>query len=413
MPHASIASHDAALQVHQAAFKPYQVDHLLLLVGENPLPSYVAARTLLRAGGTPHLVYSSQTKDQADRLRDLVAKQSPDLKPCQYISLGEYESDGYHIREEVLSAVKDKALEKLGLNYTGGTKPMATHAYHALLKLRPDAVFSYLDPRRLEMCIDREDGDRIRRKINLKLDLEELFQLHHLDFLSIPVSKPKLCDVSAAFVDVHIQQDWQAWKKSGMQLSNLPSKIQAQLKPYADESLATISLEILREKGNFDQNTNAKKWIEHNDWFEHYVLHQVQIVQDRDIHESAASFHIKDLYPKSIKRKKSHNQDDLKKFEIDVAFMRNYQLFAISCCISKTKSTLKQKLFEVYLRARQLGGDEARIALACFSEDSEVLEHEFKVVQDNRRIKVFGREHLIDLASEIKAWIDQNDQEAK
>ena len=71
MPTASAASQNAAPIVHQTAFDPYWVDRLLLLIGENPLPSYVAARTLIKQGGTPYLVHSSHTKEQADRLRDL------------------------------------------------------------------------------------------------------------------------------------------------------------------------------------------------------------------------------------------------------------------------------------------------------------------------------------------------------
>ncbi|MBW4465532.1 MAG: DUF1887 domain-containing protein [Pegethrix bostrychoides GSE-TBD4-15B] len=412
---AAVASEDAALQIRQTVFEPYQVDHLLLLIGENPLPSYVAARTLLKAGGTPYLVHSSHTKEQADRVRDLLRERSPALQPCQYISLGDCESDGYYIQKEIQEAIKPHIQEKWGLNYTGGTKPMATHAYRVLLKLQSHAVFSYLDPRHLEMCIDREDGDRIRRKVGLKISLEELFHLHHLAFQSLPVSQPKLPEVITAFVDVGCQQDWQTWKRSGMQLKELPEAIKVSLQPYINPSSATVCLDILQEKGEFDQDNTVKKWIDHNDWFEHYVLHQVQsIANTYNIHESKAAFHIKDLAYNAARRRHPNSQGDPeKRFEIDVAFMRNYQLFALSCSISKTKSTLKEKLFEVYLRAKQLGGDEARVALVCFSEEPEILEYELKIVLDNPKIKVFGKTHLLNLADEIAVWIEQTDREAK
>lgn len=416
MPIVSPDSQDAALQVvQQTAFYPYQVDRLLLLIGENPLPNYIAARTLLKSGGIPYLVHSNQTIVQADRLRDILSARAPDLQPCQYISLGDCESDAYSIQKEIQDTIQLHTKEKLGLNYTGGTKPMATHAYRALLKLQPHAVFSYLDPRRLEMCIDREDGDQIRRKVGLKLSLEELFYLHHLTFQSAPISQPKLPEVTTAFVGVACQQDWQAWKKAGMPLEGLPDDIKAALNPYADDSSRSVSLAALQASGDFDQSYTANYWINHNDWFEHYVLHQVQSIADtHNTHESKASFHIKDLYPKLVKPKKARDQDELeRRFEIDVAFMRDYQFFALSCSISKTKSTLKEKLFEGYLRAKQLGGDEARIALVCFSEEPEVLEYELKIVLDNPKIKVFGKLQLLNLANEIRAWIEQNDREAK
>lgn len=416
MPPDSVAWQKVARQsIQQDIFLPYQVDHLVLLIGENPLPCYVAARTLLKAGGTPHLVYTNHTKIPADRLRDLLRERSPDLQPCQYIHLGDKESDGYHIQKSIQEAMQPLAHERLGLNYTGGTKPMATHAYRALLKLQSDAIFSYLDPRRLEMCIDREDGDRIRRKVELKLSLEELFQLHHLAFQSEPISKPKLPEVSTAFVGVACQQDWQTWKKEGMRLEKLPDDLKVSLQPYGNPSSATVCLNVLQEKGEFGQDNTPKKWIDHNDWFEHYVLHQVQLISDAyNIHERKGSFHIKDLVPNAPRQRYSSNQGDPeKKFEIDVAFVRNYQLFAISCCISKTKPTLKEKLFEVYLRAKQIGGDEARVALVCFSEEPEILEYDLKIVLDNPKIKVFGKAHLLNLANKIGAWIEQIDREAK
>ncbi|XHX78394.1 MAG: DUF1887 domain-containing protein [Stenomitos frigidus ULC029] len=418
MSTASVAFQDATLQANQqAAFYPFQVDRLLLLIGENPLPSYVAARTLLKAGGTPYLVYTSHTKEQADRVRDLLRERSPDPQKFQYqcVPLEDYESDGYHIQTIIQDAIKPHIGDKWGLNYTGGTKPMAAHAYRVLLKLQPDAVFSYLDPRRLEMCIDREEGDRIRRKVNLKMSLEELFQLHHLAFQSIPISQPNLPEVITAFVSVAHQQDWQAWKNAGMPLEGLPDDIKALLKPYADDSSRSVSLAALQADRDFDQDYTANYWINHNDWFEHYVLHQVQSIADAySIHVSKASFHIKDLDSNPARRGCSSSQGDSeKKFEIDVAFMRSYQLFALSCSISKTKSTLKEKLFEVYLRAKQLGGDEARVALVCFSEEPEVLEYELKIVLDNPNIKVFGKAQLLNLADEIATWIEALGREAK
>jgi hypothetical protein len=415
MPNDSVARFAAPDNAKSNSFAPYQADRLLLLIGENPLPSYVAARTLLNERGTPYLVYSSHTKEQADRVRDLLRERSPTLQPCQYIALSDYESDGYYIQKEIQEAIKPHIQEKWGLNYTGGTKPMAAHAYRALLKLQPHAVFSYLDPRRLEMCIDREDGDRIRRKLNLKLSLEELFQLHHLSFHSVPIAQPNLPEVITAFIGVGCQQDWQTWKKAGMQLEELPEAIKMPLQPYVNPSSGAVCLDILQEKGEFDQDNTIKKWIDHNDWFEHYVLHQVQsIANAHNIHESKASFHIKDLTSNTGRRRYSISQGDPeKRFEIDVAFMRNYQLFAISCSISKTKSTLKEKLFEVYLRAKQLGGDEARVALVCFSEEPEILEYELKIVLDNPKIKVFGKAHLLNLADEMAAWIEQPEREAK
>ncbi|PLZ35119.1 hypothetical protein CBP10_04245, partial [Fischerella thermalis WC558] len=46
-------------------FDKYKVDHLFLLIGENPLPNYVAAQILLKEDGTVYLVHSTDTTSKA------------------------------------------------------------------------------------------------------------------------------------------------------------------------------------------------------------------------------------------------------------------------------------------------------------------------------------------------------------
>jgi hypothetical protein len=53
----------------------YKVDHLFLLVGENPLPNYVAARLLLNDKGTIYLVHTTGTVKQAERLRNILEEE--------------------------------------------------------------------------------------------------------------------------------------------------------------------------------------------------------------------------------------------------------------------------------------------------------------------------------------------------
>ncbi len=73
---------------------------------------------------------------------------------------------------------------------------------------------------------------------------------------------------------------------------------------------------------------------------------------------------------------------------------------------------LKRKLFEADVRARQIGGDEARTAVVCCADPKTVNAVELEVRGDmflKGRIRVFGREHLKNLAGHIKKWIlEQN-----
>ncbi|MGB7059296.1 MAG: hypothetical protein WBD58_16455, partial [Geitlerinemataceae cyanobacterium] len=113
-------------------FDSHRVDNLFLLVGENPLPNYVAARLLLKKGGTPYLVYTTDTEKQADRLQTRLSNESMGLNSAQRVPLNDYEADAYHIKKAVCDRLETIENGTIGLNYTGGTKAMAVHAYRAV-----------------------------------------------------------------------------------------------------------------------------------------------------------------------------------------------------------------------------------------------------------------------------------------
>lgn len=427
-------------------FDKYKVDHLFLLIGENPLPNYVAAKLLLNQGGTPHLVHTTHTEKQAKRLQTILKTEPIGLKETQLVSLNEYESDAFQIKKAISSRLNINN-GKIGLNYTGGTKAMAVHAYRAVFsKERPQTVFSYLDPRRLEMCIDQENSDRIRIKVKpevIPVELAKVFQIHGWTWQdkSDPIDKPELPEAAKAFAEFHNNGDlvqlWRDWCNEVLRKAARDEKDKNKWKKETKlTEISTLSLEKLKSKENIMSTLShlgvvgenlslhaikekgikslesACKWLD-GEWLEHYVLQQVQeIPEDLSIYDSATSFWIRNpIDPKNTK------------FQFDVAFMRGYQLFAISCTTIARKSDCKSKLFEAYIRARQLGGDEARVALVCCASEKDVNALETEIVnvfnpapesgQRNHKIAVFGRDDLMDLASRIAEWIKQNDKDAK
>ena len=59
-----------------------------------------------------------------------------------------------------------------------------------------------------------------------------------------------------------------------------------------------------------------------------------------------------------------------------------------------------------FVRARQLGGDEARFSLVCCLENPGAMEKDVNQVWGAEgKIRVFGREHLLDLAQHLRDWI--------
>ncbi len=415
-------------------FDEYKVDHLFLLIGENPLPNYVAAKLLLNKCGTAYLVHTTDTEKSAKRLQTILKSELNGFKGVELRSLGDYESDAFHIQKKIREELGKIKSGKIGLNYTGGTKAMAVHAYKAAFADCPDAIFSYLDPRRLEICIDREDRERDRLKIKpgtLQVQLVKIFQLHGLELKANPTQQPQSGTLAAEFVKVFHEEikakqwfdwyykifceearrkkgngSWGNWKsktdlaKISIGLDNLPQEI---ITAFQEEKFITddkkLSLSAVKTIGTFSEIESFCKWLD-GLWFEHYVLGQVQNI--------ASSCFIGD-YGLNFEIPLTGTKDG---FEFDVAFTRGYQLFALSCTTTSDRKLCKSKLFEAYLRARRMGGDEARVALICCSNEPDTLKAEIADSTNDDKIQVFGREHLTNLSQEIAGWIAQNDREA-
>ncbi len=447
----------------------HQVDHLFLLVGENPLPNYVAAKTLLNSNGKVYLVRSTGTTTLADRLQKKLSKElgkdSEGKERVYPVNLGASEADAEQIRNAIFNKAKNLS-GKIGLNYTGGTKAMSVHGYQALIKLtqpshnKPKPFFSYLDSRKLQMCCEDPVGGKIFPfNVGLKVQpsLELVFNLHNLKWkLDKPPSDATiLSEVAKEFARFHADQelgrqwrDWcnkqlrcdenrqqnerrkEDWKEndSDFQKISLPlvvvkeknsnislsPKITDVLKKMDENLSDRINLNQVKAK-DFDSLKQVCQWLD-GIWLEHYVL---SILQDKTfketyhIHESKMSFHIED--PRKSR--------DLDQFEFDVAFLRGYQFFAISC--TTIDSYCKQKLFEAHLRAQQLGGKEARVALVCCYDKPNWLEDEINFLNAQKKqsetqkekyqkkVKVFGRDDLVNLSQEIGKWIEHNKGEEK
>ncbi len=252
----------------QSNFDQYTVEHLFLLIGENPLPNYVAARLLLKQGGTPYLVYTTGTKGAAERLQKILDEELSDTGRTQLVSLENYESDAYQIQTRIQRVIRDLNGE-VGLNYTGGTKAMAVHAYRAISQGRgQEAVFSYLDPRRLEMCIDQEEGDRIRLKVNpenLEVKIAKIFQIHGWQCLSKPdyaPTSPKAA--SAAFAKFHANPElrklWREWCNKVLRKATRNQQ-DKWLKEKDIKKVAPLSLEI-PSNSEITQQASLKEHLE-------------------------------------------------------------------------------------------------------------------------------------------------------
>ncbi|MEH2093426.1 hypothetical protein [Nostoc sp.] len=459
-----------------------------MLIGENPLPNYVAAKLLLKEGGKPYLVFSEYTEKPAKRLKEILG-----LSDREMVPLNNNESNAYEIKKRIREKIKE--LKKyfpdknsFGLNYTGGTKAMAAHAYQALLspddkdltiQLNPAPVFSYLDSHSLKILIDQTNNPiplDIPKK-PLELSLEKLFELHGLSLskpskTEVTPKKPYKIDVTLPeLVEAIVKNNlaWREWCKKQLsiegrqreEIKRIQNKLEIQEEEEEEEEISSnqnnieteiycnfgawknatdlrkLSLPIYElpkditsvlEKYNFiDHNGNLSvqtieqaqqqiedkksipkpkenkkypeeicKWLE-GIWLEDYVLQQLNKIQEEcSLDELGMSFN----FPEKL---------NIIDFEFDVACLRGYQLFAISCTSSNDSGLCKSKLFEAYRRARQMGGDEARVALVCYYDKPTKIKQRFMSQIDDPKVRVFGSEDIADLSAKLKAWIQEVD----
>lgn len=415
----------------------HKVDHLFLLVGENPLPNYVAAQLLLKGQKIAYLVFSTHTDKVAERLKEALKKLHIQVKD---VPLRNSESNGCLIArslQDVASKISSK--ETIGLHYTGGTKVMAAHAYRALLNLNQNrslAVFSYLDSRTLQLCIDDLENQQTRifpAVLENPPSLETILGLHNLKWKAgkEPQKQPRAKEAAIAFAKFHTKADygkaWRDWcrntlyalkqSNSGnsrwqaennleaqhkLKIDKLPSSIVQVLRHYLEASVTELDLNLIKQKYSFPTLELVCQWLD-GVWLEECVLSQIQGIDSQFVlSQPVMSIHIQDP-------KRSRQTDQ---FEFDVAFLHNYQLFGISCTTSLDHARCKQKLFEAILRVRQLGGDEARIALASANSDREQvkwLKQEVSLAISDRKIEVFGHDDLDTekFSRKLINWVQQ------
>jgi Domain of unknown function (DUF1887) len=310
---------------------------------------------------------------------------------------------------------------------------MAVHAYLTVRDLRNNTIFSYLDPRKLKMCIDRLDNSPEPLDISIDMSLENLFNLHGLYLLKNfpPSSQPilpelakeiaKIYQVSVKGGEKSLDKKFKEWcakpqviNESDDWRSKLP-ELYDMLGKYIDLTSGEITSET-KQAGFRAYSGKGDSlfltWLQ-GLWLESFVLQEIldqsQNIGIRD-EKVMMSFNVTDR----IDKISTKNKPEDAKFELDIAFVKNYQLFAITCTTQSKDSECKEKLFEGLLRARELGGDEARLALICCHDNPDAIQDEIKRFGlKNTKIKVFGREDLADIGDRIADWVAYIERDAR
>jgi len=399
----------------------WKTDNLFVLVGGNPLPNYVAAHTLLRPDGWLHLVYSIDTKDIAYKLARYFAEDQVKTHPL------DDPSNGAEIRSLISTALKAHCKPgSIGLHYTGGTKAMAVHTYQVIDKMHPKAIFTYLDARTLQLRRDDQVNPQ-PAKFATKPTVADLFTLHDIKLQRpIPPEIPPAIfpELEKALAHAHATKAgavaYDQWckqylrdpktdklveKNAQFRQHPLPFPTETVLEPVANamrvewgESGAEFEPEAIVARVKAKTSIQkVKHLVEYLDgkWLEQWTLAAFLANQTQsNLHSFATSL-------------ESHQEEARLQFEFDVAAMQGYQLYAVSCTRDASKALCKSKLFEAFIRASQLGGDEARVGLVCAYDKPADLQSQ--VAESHRsaknRMRVFGAGDLAVLPEKFANWL--------
>lgn len=432
-----------------------QVDHLILLVGSNPLPNLVVADVLVKEGGSVYLLCTDETREIAEKLKALISTRKKHLIEIK-IKRIENESSSPMTPQSITKIIKDIAkdinFKIIGLNYTGGTKLMGVHAYLALEQEAQESAklqFSYLDAK--NMCLIIEEGDKnkiIPLRNHVKIKLEQLIDLHGWTFQSKNkdvTREPENIELARDILDVmrrskgtnedvvDHKSDWETWRK-WLKIIKDEKTIKKNNKENKDHLTISINekdnetAKTLLSKVKDDQITKETKdnvlslffnnqklmtkfiiWLEGN-WLEDLVL---DIIKNIKIQNNSEKYSFDD-WGMGIHFKMTHDS-----FEIDVFGIIDFQFFLFSVTTDSSKKLCKCKLMEAYIRAKQLGGDEACAALISFAgtADVEALQHELAslFIGTQAKIRVFGmddwqmqNENEALIVSKIRNWVSTN-----
>lgn len=374
---------------------------LVLLIGTNPLPNYVVAEYFLKTNQELRriwLVHSEEvarqvgTKTQAENLEKVLKERHSHSSKLSF-PLSKVTLSNVSSAEEIFHDIKKKLIRELPssssvhLNYTGGTKAMGTHVYRAIEQDGTKSLaksFSYMDGRNFQIVDDSN------RKVNT-MDLRKEISISFSELIALHGFKRKNHgadnkDFSAAIqvykgmIEEGRLDDYDSenggYNRTLFENKNEPGELANTICGLRQELNNSIAREpflsvirampedyqVFDAHGHFITPSSGKK-LKHaikfldGGWLEGYVHATLQREMSKN--------HIVVLKDWEIDKDGWTNE-----FQIDVILLKGYQLIGISCTTSQEKPLCKNKGFEIILRTRQIGGDEAKSILVALVDDS-------------------------------------------
>ncbi|TCS78938.1 Card1-like endonuclease domain-containing protein [Tepidibacillus fermentans] len=417
-------------------------DILFLLVGTNPFPNLISSLTRVKDDGLIHFFYTvdqenSQTNKVFERLKELLSKKKPHCRSTGSIidksRVNKIEEDVKEVLSRTYS-YNPNQLQRIELNYTGGTKVMAAGTYHAFKNFAHSQakdifVLSYIDGEKEQIYYEVLEGENEKyvyeplRKLegDYSISILEISQLHDIPLKENPHLEIYDSQLAERFFQLFIdpsEEEYQSHIKfleviysDMVHVSDKLPNNKNKANELIHERLLSLNNPIFESEYNpfpdihsyRDFSKDRKLTYQFKDylsgfWLEDYVLKVVlELMEENkniiDVHHS-------------VKPNKQSSKD----FEVDIVLLKKYKLFSISVTTQEKEEEAILKLFEVKERAKQLGGDESGICLVSLCRNSNVLEKEYKNIWDNDSPKntlIIGQDRFKNIKQLFVDWINE------
>ena len=356
--------------------------HLIMTVGTNALPLWVAWHHLKHELETPIKVWFVHTPDTLDETNRLAKYFAPDAHSLGYINTAP--GNPKTVRDDVEVVLNNlEEFNDLHVHYTGGTKVMSVESVASLEYHLPagiDYYSSYLDPRggAGPTIIDSNgvtyDPPDARSGINV--DLKDIAFLNGFEL--------------APFVHEYYDR-----RASRYVRINLPER--ARLNQEQETGGNTLLNKMATGNQSGITPTN----------FEHAAYVALKQALERIKVENPDRTNYEIFHSVYVRRAGAGLRDA--NFELDVVAVLGYQIVVVSCTLNTENAPIKEKGMEVIIRARQLGGDEAQTIVLCQAHRNSAPRIE-RELQDQARgagapVRVWGTDKWTDLSNKFYDYL--------
>lgn len=385
----------------------------MCLVGSNPLPNYIVTEFLMSHEDKyrsyvpkPDIYYFIHTgKDGTEDYQKRIKRKVSDSNICQGISLSDSRDAGKIINSlnnKLNKFIHDNNIKTIHLNYTGGTKPMAVLTYKWLqeqINGTFELILSDIDPKnnKLNIMKDREKGSL---SYILNYDLTDIITIHIEDLLELHGMKLINTNKNAeGQIDRYLNIERFAkrgkmGKEAGVFLQMFENKQKKKCRKIKKIKSVNQSLDTRKKnremdkpsksdwKGKCNRELNDGLYLLFSEFMPNYLKETLEEYKENEFAEIVGFFAGKWLeyyiYERIYKILEKENLIDkmqlyhsvnvdmkvdghIRPAEIDIIAIKGYKLYYFTITTGKRIGVCKQKAFEGIFRARQLGGEHARV----------------------------------------------------